>query len=95
MEGVGGSSNQRWYVYQLAKYSCGEDVARDILTSLSTDFGIPNSHLVAVMRDSVAVNNSTDRTTTIMYPTADDIGCFPHILSHIGGNFQVPILTNL
>lgn len=83
------------HLSMLAKSSCGEDVARDVLTSLFTELGIPNSHLVAVMRDRVAVNNSTERTITIMYPTAEDIGCFSHILSHIGGNFQVPIWTNL
>ena len=76
----------------LAKTLCGEEVARELLAVLSTELGIPSSHLLAVMRDRASVNNVAVRTLTIMYPFAIDIGCFSHTLSHVGEHFKVPSL---
>ena len=76
----------------LAKSLCGEEVAREVLTVLSTELGIPSSHLLAIMRDRASVNNVAVRTIAIMYPSAMDIGCFSHTLNNVGEKFQVPTL---
>ena len=74
----------------LAKSLCGEEVAREVLTVLSTKLGIPGSRLIAIMRDRAAVNNVAVRTLAIMYLSAIDIGCFSHTLDHVGEKFRVP-----
>ena len=74
----------------LAKSLCGKEVAREVLTVLSTKLGIPGSRLIAIMRDRAAVNNVAVRTLAIMYPSAIGIGCFSHTLDHVGEKFRVP-----
>jgi hypothetical protein len=58
----------------LAKSLCGEEIAREILTVLSTELGIPGNHLLAVMRDRASVNNVAVSCLSIMYPAVLDIG---------------------
>ena len=77
----------------LAKSMCGEEVAREVLSVLSTELGIHGSHLLAVMRDRASVNNVAVRNIGILYPLAMDIGCFSHTLCHVGEKFQVPTIT--
>ena len=77
----------------LAKSLCGQEVAREILSVLSTELGIPGKNLLAVMRDRASVNNVAVSNLSIMYPTAMDIGCFSHTLCHVGEKFQVPTLN--
>lgn len=76
----------------LAKSLSGEEIAREILTVLSTQLGISSEHLVAIMRDRASVNNVAVSSIAILYPSAIDIGCFSHTLSHVGEKFNVPIL---
>ena len=71
----------------LAKSLSGEEIAREILTVLSTQLGIPSGNLLAIMRDRASVNN------VAVYPSAIDIGCFSHTLSHVGEKFKVPTLA--
>ena len=71
-----------WKIKQLVRLSmpakslCGE-VAREILSVLSTKLGIRGKNLLAVMRDHASVNNVAVSNLSIIYPTAMDIGCFP------------------
>ena len=74
----------------LAKSLSGEEIAREILTVLSSQLGIPSGNLLAKMRDRASVNNVA---VAILYPSAIDIGCFSHTLSHVGEKFNVPILA--
>ena len=74
----------------LAKSMTGEEVAREILTVLSTELGIAASHVIAAMRDRASVNNVAMRTVAIMYPSVMDIGCFSHTLDLVGSHFQLP-----
>ena len=71
----------------LAKSMTGEEVAREILTVLSTELGI------AAMRDRASANNVAMRTVAIMYPSVMDIGCFSHTLDLVGSHFQLPTLS--
>lgn len=80
-------------VSMLAKSLSGEEVAREVLSVLSTELSIPSHNLLAIMRDRASVNNVAVRTLSIMYPMASlDIGCFSHTLCHVGEKFKVPTL---
>ena len=76
----------------LAKPVTGDELAREILTVLSTELGIASTKLLACMRDRAAVNGKAMRTIGIMYPGVMDIGCFSHALDIVGGNFKTPTL---
>lgn len=77
----------------LAKSLSGEEVAREVLTVLSTELGISGDNLVAVMRDRASVNNVAVSNLLIMYPWIIDIGCFSHTINNAGDKFEVPTLN--
>lgn len=52
----------------LAKCLTGEEVARELISVLSTQFGISSNSIVAVMRDRASVNNVAMKTLKIVYP---------------------------
>ena len=60
----------------LAKSMTGEEVARQLIVSLSTDLGITGFRLVASMHDRASVNKVAMQTLKIIYPNVIDIGCF-------------------
>ena len=62
----------------LAKSLTGEEVARQIISTLSTELCIPSELLVAAMRDRASVNDVAMRTVSIIYSKVFDIGCFSH-----------------
>ena len=51
----------------LAKSLTGEEVARQIISTLSTELCIPSELLVAAMRDRASVNDVAMRTVSIIY----------------------------
>ena len=76
----------------LAKSMTDEEVARQLVTSLSTELSIPANHVVAFMRDRASVNNVAMRTVSVLYNSMIDIGCFSHTSDHVGENMNTPIL---
>ena len=77
----------------LSKSMTGEQLAREVLTVVSTTYGIKSEQILATMRDRSSVNNSAMNTISIIYPYLVDIGCISHTLNHVGENFKTPILT--
>lgn len=76
----------------LVKPVTGDELAREILTVLSTELGVASTKLLACMRDRASVNGKAMRTIAIMYPGVMDIGCFSHTLDLVGANFKTPTL---
>ena len=76
----------------LAKTMCGEEIARKLITTLSTEISISPGRLLASMRDRVASNGVAMRTLKIVYPTLLDIGCYSHTIDHVGERFVTPVL---
>lgn len=76
----------------LAKSLTGEEVARQLISTLSTDYGISSDMLLAAMRDRASVNNVVIRTLSIVYPKLLDVGCFSHTLDHVGEKLNTPVL---
>ena len=91
--------DQDWCIQQrvvrmmlLAKSLTGEEVARQLIMTLSTELGILDGRLVAAMRDRAAVNGVAIRTLNVIYPSLIDVGCFSHTLDNVGDKFNTPTL---
>ncbi len=76
----------------LTKSMTGEEVARELLSVLSTEYGIASSNLLAAMHDRASVNSVAMRTLKVLYPNVLDIGCYSHTIDHVGDNFKTPVL---
>ena len=74
----------------LAKSLSGEEIARELINVLSTNFGIGSNHLIAAMRDRASANNVAMKTLKIVYPSVLNVGCFSHTLDLVG---KLPNLT--
>lgn len=76
----------------LAKSLSGNEVARHLIVSLTTELGINSDKLVASMRERASVNTVAIRTLSIVFPGVIDIGCFSHTLHHVGEKMHTLIL---
>ena len=70
----------------------GEEVARELISIVSVDMGVPSNLLIGCMRDRASVNNVAMNTVSIVYSTLLDIGCYSHTLDRIGEKFATPTL---
>lgn len=71
------SIQQRLIRLQLiAKSMTGEEVARELISILSTQYGIGSDQLLGAMRDRASVNNVAMSTLKVVYPKVLDVGCF-------------------
>lgn len=77
----------------LSKSLNGEELAREVLSALSTEFGIGANQLLAAMHDRASVNGAAMRIISIMYPSVLDIGCFSHTLDLVGTKFDLSTLN--
>ena len=91
--------DEKWNIQQrvvklmlLAKSLTGEEVARQLIVSLTTELGIESDLLIAALRDRASVNNVAIRTLSIVFPEVLDIGCFSHTLDHVGEHMKIPVL---
>ena len=78
----------------LAKSMTGEEIAREVISVLSTSYSIGSNHLLAGMRDRASVNNVAMRTIKVLYPHMLDVGCFSHTIDHVGEHFNTPVLSS-
>lgn len=79
-------------IQMLAKSLRGEEIAREIIATLSTELGIKPTRLLAAMRDRASCNNVAMRTIKVIFPAVLDIGCYSHTLDRVGEQFKVPTL---
>ena len=79
-------------IAMLDKSLSGDDLARELLTALSTELGIGGSRLLAAMHGCASANGFVMCTLSIMYPAVMDIGCFSHTLDLVGTNFHFSTL---
>ena len=77
----------------LAQSMSGEEVARELISTLSVRYSINSTSLLATMRDRAAVNNVALRTLKVVYPALMDVGCFSHTLDLVGTKFSTPNLV--
>ena len=76
----------------LEKSRSGEEIARELITVLSVNYGIHPSLLLAAMRDGASSNNVAMRTLNVVYPHIFDVAYFSHTLDRVGRWFSTPNL---
>lgn len=89
------SIQQRLICLQLvAKSMRGEEIAREIVATISTQYGIASNLVVAMMHDRAACNGVAIQTLKIVYPQLVDVGCFSHTIDLVGEKFSTPHLSS-
>jgi hypothetical protein len=78
----------------LAKPVMGEEVARQVITVVSTELSVTPNKVLAAMHDRAAVNNVAMRTISVVYNQITDVGCFSHTLDNVGNHMKTPILND-
>lgn len=76
----------------LQKSLTGEEIARELISTLSVDYQVTPTGLLGCMRDRAATNNVALRTLKVVYPNLVDVGCFSHTIDHVGERFDTPVL---
>ena len=79
----------------LSKSVTGEELARQLITAISTELGIAFNLVVAAMHDRAAVNMVAMRTVNVLYDRLMSVGCWSHTLDHVGQKMNTPILEEL
>ena len=59
----------------LAKSMTGEEIARELISALSVEYGVTSERLLAAMRDRASVNAVAMRTIKVVFPDMTDVGC--------------------
>ena len=77
----------------LSKSMSREEIARELIDTLSVQYSVSSGMLLAAMHDRASVNNVAMRTLSIVLPSAIDVGCFSHMLDLVGEKFDVPHLA--
>ena len=65
----------------------GEEIARELINTLSAQYSISSDLLMAVMHDRAACNGVALRTLKVVFPAIVDVGCFSHTLDLVGEKF--------
>lgn len=60
----------------------GEEIAREIVHTVSTEYGKSGDRLVAMTRDRGSANGVAMRTIKVLFPHILDAGCYLHTLDH-------------
>ena len=77
----------------LAKSLSGDEIARQLISTLSVQLSIPSELLVGAMHDCASSNRVAIRTLKVVYPSFLDIGCFAHTLDRVGERFKTPLIN--
>ena len=76
----------------LTKTMTGEEIAREIVHTVSTEYGVTGNRLLANMSDRVSANGVAMCTIKVLFPNILDVGCYSHTLDHVSEHFNVPHL---
>jgi len=76
------------------KSTTGEEIASQLISTLSVTYGIESSFILAAMRDGASVNGVAMDVEKIVYPKIMDARCFSHTLDLVGDKFRTPPLAS-
>ena len=80
-------------MHVLAKSPNVQQLAREIITTLSTDLQNPSDQVLAVVRDGASVNGAAVKILRdALYPHLTNIICIPHSLDLRGRHFDTDLL---
>ena len=74
------------------KSMCRDELARELISVLCTEYGISQGLLLGAMRVRAAVNGVAMRTLQVVYPNVLNVGCFSHTIDYMGQRFSTPTL---
>jgi len=57
-----------------------KEIARELISILSSHYGIQPTQLFGAMRDQASTNNVALQAMKVVYPNLIDIGCYSHRL---------------
>ena len=82
-------------VHVLAKSLNAQQLAREIITTLSTDLQYPSDRMLGVVRDGASVNGAAVKILRdALYTHLTNIICIPHSLDLIGRHFDTDLLES-
>ena len=86
------SIEQHLIKVQLLSKSLKGEATRELIHTLTTEYGIRTNNLLAAMRDRAASNGVAMKMLIVLYPKLVDMGCFSHTIDKVEENFHTPIL---
>ena len=86
---------QRMILLQLlVKTMTGEEIARQIINTLSVEYAIQSQQVMGMIHDCASTNKVAMRTLKVLYPCMLGIGCFSHTLNRVGEKFNIPFAND-
>ena len=76
----------------LQKSMNGEELARELRSTLSVMLGIESNKFLSFMRDRASMNTAAMGIVGVVYPTVLSIGCMSDALESVDDKFNVPNL---
>ena len=67
-----------------------KEIAHEVISLLSTKFGIGPKYLISLLRDQASANNAPMRTIKVVYSNVLMLGVFFHTLDLVGKYFKLP-----
>lgn len=90
----------KWKIHQrlvrmkfLAKCLTGEEIAHQIISTLSVSYGVKPDLLIAAVMDGASVNNAAVGVVKGAYPQIMEMNCFSCTLDPVYDKFNTPILN--
>jgi len=86
-----GAFNKSYSVIRLnmlAKSLTGDEIAHELINTLSVDYGVKSESVVAIMHDCASANKVVMCTLQVRYPAVLGICCFSHTLNRVGKKFN-------
>jgi len=78
----------------LNKSLTGEEIARELISILSSHHGVPPTQLLGAMRDRASTNNVAMQTMKAVHPNLIDIGYYSHMIDQVGNCFNTTALND-
>ena len=76
----------------LAKFMAGKEIVRELISTLSGEYGIISERLLAAMMDWASVNRVAMRTIKVVFPDMIDVRCYSHTIDLVWEKFHTPNL---
>ena len=76
----------------LAKSMAGEEIVRELISTLSAEYDITSERLLAAMKDRESVNWVAMRKIKVVFPNMIDVGYYSHTIDLVGEKFHTPSL---
>ena len=86
----------RLVLFQITQSSVnGDELVRIIIKVLHRKLDVPQSQLLAAMRDRAPVNTKTIGKVSILYPGMLDVGCISYFLNRVAVKSVTPVFDTI